>query len=145
MSPSCWISFSFFLSRGGSWTATVSADAKETRALGARTYLECLDQKCSGRWNHFHGNLTVDNQELAGNAHALPVLGGLGEIFTNRLWGLPVHKQPQQLSRIPCDELPSTIRSTLVSSTRDVTTDTDTSFATRGGHHQKNRTQYATH
>merc|ERR1711904_55322 len=49
--------------------------------------LECLDEQCCGRGNNLNCNLAVLHVQLASHAHALPLLGGLAQVFSHRLGG----------------------------------------------------------
>ena len=51
----------------------------------ARWLLELLDDQGSGRWNHVDLGLSVLDGEFAGDFEALPVLSGLGNVFTDLL------------------------------------------------------------
>ena len=52
-----------------------------------RWLLKGLDDEGRGGWNNGDGSLTVLDGKTDGNAESLPVTSGLGDIFSDLLWG----------------------------------------------------------
>lgn len=48
--------------------------------------LQLLDDKGGSRWDDINLSDTVLNGQLAGDLKTLPVLGGLGDVFSDLLW-----------------------------------------------------------
>ena len=49
--------------------------------------LEGLDDEGRGRGHHRHLSLSVLDGQLHGDLQTLPVLGGLGDVISDLLWG----------------------------------------------------------